>query len=620
MSTAADEIGKNGPYKYGRYWPGASELDVELICFREDLSPEAGGLGRKEHFWNIVALLWGPESPKPFVRHPWADTMSEYASKHRFLSVSGCGSSGKTDFFAVWAIVNWLCDPTGTLVLVTSTTLKESRKRIWGAVVDYFQALPDAVRVIGKLVDSYGQIKLAESTGIKSSDRCGIALIPGERKREKEAVKNFIGLKNRRVILVADELPELSPAIMHAVKTNLTHNDYVQAIGMGNPASYWDAHGVFSTPKKGWKSITPADFEWETLWGWAIRFDAELSPNIVMGNDRLYPFLPTSHRLEEAKRDLGEGTFGFWRMWKGFWCPEGAESTVYSETEIFYYNAHDTEVKWVRPPIPISGLDAGYTSGGDRSIAFFALFGEEAGTGKSVLLFTEYLLVKDDPLEKVLPRSHQIIRNWRKECEKRNVLPQNAGVDATGAAAFADLVATEWSPLVSRVHFGGKSSAKTVGEDKVPANTRYGNRVTELWFTFREYMQGHQIRGLSDPDYCRELTSRKYAQSKQGDTLVVTVETKILMKSRTGQSPDIADAGFVVMAVAQTKHKFKPDSVRKKRPMAPSGNSVPGWPGYFPGGSTQTSVGVKSGTPVTARRLRMEGRPRMGTGIPRLRR
>jgi hypothetical protein len=266
-----------GKFLYGRDWGELPDLMIELKCFHMRLSVADGGLGQAEHFWNIAAMLWPATSRKPFLRNPWGERMIEEWCSHNFSSVSGCASSSKTDTAAVWGIVNWLAAPLDTKVLCTSTTLRESRKRIWGSIEDYWNALPDEIRAIGKLASSFGLIRLNEATGVRGSEKCGIELIPGEKKREKEATGKIIGIKNKRVILIADELPELSPAIMQAAISNLTANPYCQAIGLGNPASYYDAHGIFATPKAGWKSVTPEDYEWDTIYGHAIRFDATLS-------------------------------------------------------------------------------------------------------------------------------------------------------------------------------------------------------------------------------------------------------------------------------------------------------------------------------------------------------
>ena len=552
-----------GNFKYGRDWGKSSDLDIELMCFREGLSAADGGLGKEEHFWNIVAILWPAGCRRPFLRNPWGERMVRAWCQHNFVSVSGCASSSKTDTSAVWAIVNWLCDPLNTKVLVTSTTLRESRKRIWGSIEEYWIALPAEVSAIGKLATSFGIIRLAEASGFKASEKTGIELVPGEKKREKEATGKVIGIKNKRLFMIADELPELSPAIMQAVLTNWHGaNPYVQGIGLGNPASYFDAHGIFAQPKDGWKSISIEDDEWETVYGSAIRFDARKSPNILEGDDTLYPWLPTAKRLEEAKQLLGENSYGFFRQWVGWFPPEGADQTVFSDTDIVYFGGTADQVEWESAPVPVAGHDPGFSTDGDRSIAYFGLLGIEKSTNKGVLLLTGFEALTEDMRNKIVPRNIQIAREYRRVCELRGILPENAGVDVSGSPAYGDIVASEWSPEVHRVQFGGKSTQSRVGVDRAMAKELYANRVTELWFELRTYMSQGQVRGVC-PDLANELTARRYERGQNGlaGATVISVEPKRKMKWRSGKSPDIADAAIVLFDVCRSRHKFRPETL-----------------------------------------------------------
>src|SRR6185295_11807130 len=114
-------------------------LEAELFAFAHNPPPELGGLGKAEHFWNIVAILWpektldGKKNPNAFIRNPWSEKMISEACVHRTLAVLGGLNSSKSDTFAAWAIVNWLADPWGTMVLLTSTSLGDSKRRMWSS-------------------------------------------------------------------------------------------------------------------------------------------------------------------------------------------------------------------------------------------------------------------------------------------------------------------------------------------------------------------------------------------------------------------------------------------------------------------------------------------------------
>lgn len=136
--------------KYGLMWPTeASDIEIELAMFRYLMMPlewfsnptcmekpislnraclaRQGGTRPWEHFKNIVRILW-PD----FKWHPWAEDMLEAACLHNYVAFAGSASCGKSYFLAAWGIVNYLAHPEKTLVLMTSTTQRDAKKRIWG--------------------------------------------------------------------------------------------------------------------------------------------------------------------------------------------------------------------------------------------------------------------------------------------------------------------------------------------------------------------------------------------------------------------------------------------------------------------------------------------------------
>ena len=108
---------------------------------------------------------------------------------------------------------------------------------------------------------------------------------------------------------------------------------------------------------------------------------------------------------------------------------------------------------------------------------------------------------------------------------------------------MCDVLASEWSRRIVRVSFNeAASNHPASGTDKRPANEVYSNKVTELWFTVREWVMADQIRGM-DPDTIKEFCSRHFED--------VGVESKRVMKERIRSSPDLADAAAILMDVAK---------------------------------------------------------------------
>jgi hypothetical protein len=134
---------------------------------------------------------------------------------------------------------------------MTSTTLREARKRIWGSVMSLLSVIDGAPI---KIRDSIGNASYVDEKGILI-ERAGISLIAAEKSKTREAVGKFIGIKQKRVILIGDELSELSEAILQAGLSNLSKNPEFQLIGMSNPNSRFDAFGIWSEPINGWDSV-----------------------------------------------------------------------------------------------------------------------------------------------------------------------------------------------------------------------------------------------------------------------------------------------------------------------------------------------------------------------------
>lgn len=452
-----------------------------------------------------------------------------------------------SDSYALWAIVSYLAAPTETLVLLTSTTLREARRRVWKSIEEFWMACPG---LPGKLVSSLGQIKGMSKDG-GFWEGTGLVLVPSEKKSEREAVGKLVGIKQKRVILVADELPELPESIVHAAYSNLSANPYFQMIGLGNPASHFDAFGVFSQPDAGWGSINETDYEWKTARGKCIRFDAELCPNVV--EDRIiYPWMPTREKINQIKSDYGAKSLAYYRMVKGFWAPDGISSGIYSEADLVRGLASKRAV-WKGTPTPVAGLDPSFTAGGDRTIAYFGFVGQD-DDGLPLIEFSEFVSLQEDVSDKRTPRTFQIAQQFIQHCQRRGILPRNAGVDATGGGGpFCDALATLWgTDAFVRVHFGGAPSTRPVSAtDKTPANERYANRMSEIWYIGQELLRSGQIRNVT-PDLAREMVSRLY-ETRKGGTMKIKVESKTDYKARTGKSPDIADAAFILLDVCRSR-------------------------------------------------------------------
>lgn len=533
--------------KYGIEMPkGINVLEAELLAFRC-----GGDLGAPEHFRRAASILWGPDnSQKQFIWHPWADDMLEASCAHQWVALSGAASCGKTDFSAVWGIINFLSRPTGTQVICLSTTIEQSRKRIWGAICSYWanakHRLPG--KVLGKTIRPW------DGTNQRLPDDRGITLFAAEKKKEREAAAQLIGIKAPRVLVLADELPELSEAVLEASITNLSTNPYFHFMGMGNHKSIHDAFGKFSKPKGGWGAVTVDDERWETDLGVTLHFDALKHPNWI-AQENLFPGV----RFEKVQQALdspalGPNSPGFWRMFRSFPCPTGEEHVLYSEADFIKFQVEEVPV-WQGPITKLAALDPAFVSGGDRAVLHYAVLGVTR-EGVLTLCYSGYDELNEDVTLKDVPRDYQIVQQFKERCIGRGIAPNAAAFDATGAGSvLGSIIQREWSLDVLAIQFGGSASDRLVGENPaVPAKERYANRVSEIWGVGVEFLHNNQLRGMSSALQA-ELSARQYTLVK-GNTMRIQVESKRDMKLRTGKSPDIADAAMILIDLARQRFGF----------------------------------------------------------------
>ena len=531
----------------GMLIPPTSILTALLYGFAHHTNHKA----REYYFWRVCDELFNHDDlPEPLmVRHPWAEEMIRAVIRNKYVSFGGAASSGKSHTMAAWGIISWLSAPRDTLVLLTSTTLREARKRIWGSVITMLSVIDGAPI---KIRDSIGNAAYINEQG-NLVERAGLSLIAAEKSKTREAVGKFIGIKQKRVILICDELSELSEAILQAGLSNLSKNPFFSLTGMSNPSSRFDAFGVWSEPKDGWESVdTNTDDAWPTKWGGQYhRFDAERSPNVLAG-ETIYPWLPTLDKLDEDKALLGQESRGYMRMVRAVFFDSDETEGIYNEAELARSGAMG-KVEWSGNPTRVAGLDPAFTNGGDRTILYTGQVGYDK-SGQYVCELDEAIHLNDDATNKSVPRTYQIVRQVKEACEKRKIQAQDVAVDATGAGApFCDVLAGEWSDQFLRVSFGGKASDRRVSANsKMIGQELYVNRVSELWFVGKEFVRTKQLFGISN-DLAHEITARHYDMVK-GVTLRMKIESKPDYKSRFGRSPDLADAAFLCLDLARQRH------------------------------------------------------------------
>jgi hypothetical protein len=457
-----------------------------------------------------------------------------------------------SEFMAVWTLLNWLSAPFHTLGLLTSTSIRDSKKRVWGSVQRYWPAIKPFAPA--KLADTPTPSIYVVKDGVRM-EQAGIYLIPAEAKKTAEVTGKMRGMKAPRVFIAADELSELSHSLLDTAMSNLANNPFLHICAAANPTSYYDPFGKFAEPKDGWNSISVTSGKWETKFGGVcIHFDALRNPNFLERENK-WP-IQKWEKIEEAKDRLGEDSPMFWRDYRGFWPPQAVSKAIYSESEIIRFKA-DQSPTWRGRVERVAGIDPSFVAGGDRCVLYTGSYGTNSD-GSEQVSFDKFHFIEDDASDPE-PRTFQVARKIREIIEQEKIPWRNVGVDVTGGGVpFCDALAkVAGVNEFLRVHFGGAASERQLSAyDPTPAHEKYVNRVSELWFGAKEFIQNGQIRGIG-PDLAQEMTARNYDTRKSGNMKVV-VESKSDMKARIGRSPDIADAAFVMLDVVRSRFGLRP--------------------------------------------------------------
>lgn len=534
---------------YGCKVKGQDQLWYDRWAFARRHPMDMGCPSRPELFKRIAKVL----APRHFEWHEWTQKTIDLLCHQKWAGLCGCAGSAKSYNAVGFACTWWLAAPEESSVILCSTTVKAMRRRAWAEVQRYYSNMPDRH---GNFVDSRMLWQAVE--GDDKHAIVGIAVQDGVVSKIADNIK---GHHTRRQMVVIDEGTAIPPAIFDAA-SNLcgTPEEFILVI-IFNPRSHLDQAGRFCEPKDGWNSISVETEEWETVpqldgsTGMVVRFDATKSPNIKEGR-LVSRHLPTQARVEARKKALGgENSPLFWSNERGFWAPDGLSKTVFTESAIISHGGFDRHTFTGRNFTIIGAFDPAF-GGGDRPALRFGKLGELAEQGKWGLEWSNPFIVELNSASSN-PIGYQLAEGVRRICDSfrwgdatYTCLPENLGIDATGAGAtLCDIMQRTWSARIIRIQFGSSASEDSCSpEDIRPSNEVYRNKRAEMYFRAWDALNHHQLKGI-DKDTAAELCTIEYDDSKS----LIKIQDKAEYKEKFGKSPDLADSGIMLLEVARQK-------------------------------------------------------------------
>lgn len=525
------------------------------------------GDGLPAHYQRACAIIW-PEMDW----HRWVDLANQEIRRPnaKVTVLLGCGSSGKTATAAWQYMVDYYCSPNDTLVLVSSTDMRGLDLRVFGEIkMRHESAIARFPWLPGHLIDSKHCIATDNLSDSDLDDRKvrdirrGIIGIPCIQNGKFIGLKNYVGIKQKHVRLVGDELQFMGASFLSAF-TNLNNNVDFQAILLGNPADQMDSLGTAAEPVDGWSAHLEPEktATWDTKFynGRCINYVGTDSPNFdYPSNEQArYPYLISNQKIKETLSFYAKDSVEYYSQCKGVMKVGLMAKRVLGRELCIQFHASD-DCMWDGPTKKIGALDAAYN--GDRCVAQYGEFGKCVDGKIRIRLYPQEIVPIRIRSDKPMDAEEQIAV-WVKEYfESKGVLPEDFFHDSTGRGSLGTALARIWSANCNPVEFGGQPTKRPVSAelmtiDLVTKSRRlkrcdehYSKFVTELWFAVRYTVEADQMRGLS-PDIIDEFCMREWVRV-QNDKL--EVESKADMKKRTRRSPDLADCSSILIEGARRK-------------------------------------------------------------------
>lgn len=542
-------------------WNVSDKFEIERTMIKSggfliDKQGVSHGHGLAHHYKEAIKAVW-----PGFQWHKWSELLIKSFAENSEIGVMGPASSGKTYCEAAWGLVNFYIWPRNTSVLCSTTTVAGLELRILGAVKElHNKAKERRPHLPGKMIESKHMLAHSDAEAEAKDFRDGVIGIACRVGSTFVGLSNYVGLKNDRIILLADEASLMGRGFLDSL-ANLRKNPSFQLIASGNPKDRIDALGIICEPSAeigGWEGLPYEEKTrtWKTRAnrGLAIQLCGTDSPNYDYPKG-LNPFrgIITPEMIDADLAYYGKDSLQFSMMNLGVLPRDGGTRRVVTVSLCEQHRAFD-EAIWAQSDtlVRVLGLDPAYSGvGGDRCVLTDLTFGRDIN-GDLLIAFTEPQTIVPVLANRGKQAEEQIAEFVRLYAEQRRIRPDQLGFDSTGRGTLMSAFARLWSPSVIPIEFGGRPTDRPVSpNDPRPENEVYGKMVTALWYSTRLLIEGNQLRKL-DRSVAEEGSGREWGINKDGK---IDVEPKDKTKERMGRSPDLWDSFAVAVEVAR-KHGF----------------------------------------------------------------
>ena len=545
-----------------------------------------------------ATLEWGPDV---FNTEPESVRRSfDAVGKCSKLLIMGGSSLGKTYGVGAWMLLDWLRDPFYTAVKLTAVSEKHLRENLFPHVVRMMKnlAVPPPVTISVKDSDLWMGVKEAGYefgiSGIafkQSQDTSG--QLKGHKfvPVRKKAHPKFGYLSRLRVLMdEGQNVPGGPFQDFNSLSASIDGIEHIKIVVAFNPEFLTCQVVGLAEPPEGWE-IEQLDtlYDYDSRAGWRVcRLDAARCENVIQ-RQLIHKGLQTYKGYTDYLKSGGDNSPAYLCFARGFPPMVGTFNCVIPPS---WPNAVRGEAIFIETPKVLSAVDIAF-QGGDSAQMSIARWGLASGWKNHKGEFTKFknrLDVSRDKPRHVL-QIDQIMQLERHDdtikmaeeimgrCKVMQIPPENVATDKSGVGfgTHSHLVKV-WGNVFGIGWSEGATSTKILADDTGPADEQCEGIMSEMWWTFRRWMDPTCCAILINPiiptsPIYQQLTARRFSTVKAGK---IKVESKDAYKARNGgKSPDEVDSLIMLPQLVRHISDILPGLVEQEsRSQAPDGAPI----------------------------------------------
>lgn len=575
----------------------AANTALEIMGGKRDVTTNAKALAvnRKlaqylldsDLYLHAATLQWGPDV---FLTEPESVRRS-FAVMHEYnkILVMGASSVGKTYGIGAWMLLDYLRDPLYTSVKLAAISEKHLKENLFPHVLKLLRnlSIPSPYEIDIRESDMWMGIKAAGfEFGIS-----GLAF-----KQSQETSGQFKGYKSMpvrkkphpkfghssRLRVLLDEgqnVPGGPFQDFNSLIASMSGPDKIKLVVAFNPENTTCRVVNMATPEEGWlEEGMETLYDYTAKSGWRVcRLDAAKCENVIQ-KKVIYENLQTYEGYLGYLKDGGDNSATYSCFARG-WPPlKGSINTIIPPT---WPQQARGEATFLDNPMVMGSVDLAFM-GKDSAQMAIARWGLAAGWRDHMGVYHPFMDRLNVKLEKprhvlqvdqLLPMmKHDDTVRMSEEIMGRakmlGIIPENLVVDKTsiGLGVHSHLNKV-WGASMGVSWNEKATSQKILAEDMVGADEQCEGIMSEMWWTFRRWIDPTCCAILINPiipvqPLNTQLTSRRYGPAKGGK---IKVEPKDTYKARNGGvSPDEADAIIMLTILARKNGKVLPGLVEQQ--------------------------------------------------------